>query len=196
MLSWTLLQIQPLFEMVGLQEKNYSYIFGNTVIHHYTRSKSYKLMRAWIWTAYLFYKTRNGLGKRVKKKKKKTWMIGYSWYAWSVRVKDGLTAVVLACIGSSSLAALLLFKKLTDILRCHHLNKKGEKRINIRLYKLIFISTIYISSCIAYLSFCCKSLQIVLQFCLHVIIFWGKMKCELHCWIDSKWWVVTFHIMN
>lgn len=138
MLSWTLLQIQPLFEMVGLQEKNYSYIFGNTVIHHYTRSKSYKLIRAWIWTAYLFYKTRNGLGKRVKRKKRKTWMIGYSWYAWSVRVKDGLTAVVLACVGSSSLAALLLFKKLTDILRCHHLNKKVEKRINTRLYKLHF----------------------------------------------------------
>lgn len=125
-----------------------------------------------------------------KKTKKKTWMIGYSWYAWNVRVKDGLTAVVLACVGSSSLAALLLFKKLTDILRCHHLNKEEEERINTRPYKLIFISTIYISSSIAYLSFCSKSLQIVLQFCLHVIIFWKKIKCERHNWIDSKRWVV------
>jgi len=42
-------------------------------------------------------------------------------------VKGSLTAVVLACIGSSSLAALLLFEEVTDVLRCHHLNKEGEE---------------------------------------------------------------------
>ncbi len=67
------------------------------------------------------------------------WRIGCSWYAWSGRVKGSLTAVVLACIGSSSLAALLLFEEVTDVLRCHHLNKEGEeKKMNSRHYKLTF----------------------------------------------------------